>query len=92
MATRYITHSRKDNPKSESEIVGVQGNDADGSFSYLTKQTVHDHIKAGTHVYYSRASGATDARVYAAGSGEGRYIQTYADKTAKNNLMKLPDC
>ena len=88
MATRYITCSlKKQNCGEEREIDGVGG-----VFGYLEKQTVHDHIKSELHTYYSRAAGAPDVEVYAAGSGPDRYIQTKSDLSKKNNLVNLPDC
>ena len=88
MVTRYITGSSKDSDcRAESEIKSVCG-----QFGQLRKQDVHDHITAGTHVYWSRATGVPDARVSARGSGANRYIQTDADRHARNNLVNLPDC
>jgi len=88
MATRYITGSNKDsNCRVESEIRSVCG-----QFGKLRKQEVHDHITAGTHTYWSRATGVPDARVSARGSGPDRYIQTDADRHARNNLVNLPNC
>lgn len=88
MAIRYITGSNKNsNCRDESEIIGVCGD-----FGYLRKQEVHDQIKAGAHSYWSRAPGVPDARVSARGSGPNRFIQTDADRHARNNLVNLPDC
>lgn len=85
---RYITRSHKEKDcRDESEIIGVCGD-----FGYLTKQQVHDHIKLGSWMYYSRASGVPDAKVHARGEGPTRYIQTEADDKAANNLVNLPDC
>jgi len=88
MAIRRITGSSKDsNCHAESEIIGLCG-----GFGHLRKQVVHDHIKAGTYTYRSSAPGVPDARVSARGSGPNRYIQTDADRHARNNLVNLPDC
>ena len=85
---RYINRSRKESGCSrESEILGVCGD-----FGYLPKQQVHDDIKAGSWIYFSRAPGVPDARVHARGEGPNRYIQTEADGKAANNLVHLPDC
>ncbi len=94
MATRYILKSRKErNCSSEKEIVGICGVEVDGTdFPFYTKETIHDHIKSGLHVYWSRAAGVPDAKVFQAGAGADRYIQTDADLTRKNNLINLPDC
>lgn len=93
-ATRYVTHSRKANAKSEKEIEGVRGE----AFGYLKKADVHDQIQAGTHIYYSRTSekdkdgkGIPDALILAKGTGPDRYIATEKDRTVKNNLLSLPD-
>lgn len=85
---RYIERSRKTATcTQESEIIVVCGR-----FGHLTKQQVHDHIREGSWIYYSRAPGAPDARVRAMGNGPNRYIQTDADGLAANNLVNLPDC
>jgi len=88
MATRPVTHTRKDR---YGTITGL-GNPGSNGYGWSVR-TVADcirDIESGAHTYYVPwQSGSTWIRVV--NGSRGKYLRTDRDDTARNNLDDLPE-
>lgn len=86
MATREVTHSRKDR---DGDITAI-GNSGEHWSPRLKAGAIAD-IENGDHSYYVNVAGnSVTIRVVAGATG--KYLRTDPDETARNNLDDLPDC
>lgn len=74
------------------------GKDSDGDITKLcgdwgsrSKALAISDIEDSTHTYYVREAGYR-SDVHVAGTGNSKYLRTYADSVSANNLDNLPNC
>ena len=87
MATRDITHTRKDR---DGDITALC---RPGEWwSPRAKQDAIRDIEGNTHTYYASWNDGQRTLIRVVNGATGKYLRTDRDDTSKNNLDDLPDC